>query len=221
MKTPYGQLTYPMGEIRPRHTDLGTMGPLRMVGSQPQLIGEDLPDLDSSELSGYGVHFTHGDNFGGDAYWGQVLKDTRKKNIPSAVADIVDALRLSGKKAGVDTAAAISIQTGVPLTEAALEVIATRKMGVTELQSRLATNRAAFARAKAQGKRNKARRLKVRVLALEKRLSEVSQGQMQAVSDLPGVAGEASRIPPWVTYAGLGLGALSVIIAISGKRKGK
>ena len=213
-----------MGEIQPRLGGLGVTRSLRLVGSQPHLIGEDLPDLDSSDLSGYGAYITHGNNFNGygaDAYWGQVLEDRRRKNIPSAIADVVDVLRQSGKKAGIDTAAAISIRTGVPVTEAAIEVISTRKMGKQELESRLATNRAALAQARSQGKRNKARRLKVRVLALEKRLSEISQGQNQAVKDLPGVAGEASRIPPWVTYAGLGLGALSVLIAIAGARKRK
>jgi hypothetical protein len=214
MSSGYGKSTCPMGEIRPHLDGIGTIRALRLVGSQPQLIGEDLPPID-----GYGAHLTHGNNFGGDPYWGQVLEDRRRKSVPGAIADVIEVLRQSGKKAGVDTAAAVSIQTGAPITEAALEVISTRKMGRSELESRLATNRAALAQARSKGQRARARRLKVRIVALEKRLGEVSMGQTQAVKDLPGVAGDSQRIPAWVTYAGVGLGALSVLIALAGTRK--
>lgn len=216
MSTKGGSVTCPLGDIHPHLDGWGTIRALRLVGSQPQLVGEDLPDLE-----GFGADLTHGANFGGDPYWGQVLEERRRKSVPAAVADIVETLRQSGKSAGVDTAAAISVRTGVPVTEAAVEVIATRKMGRAELESRLANNRAALARARAKGNRRQARRFQVRVLAIEKRLSEIGQGKKQAVKDLPGVAGDSERIPPWVTYAGLGLGALSVVIALAGMGKRK
>lgn len=206
--------TCPFGSIEPR--GFGAIRPLRLVGAQPALVGEDLPNIDE-----YGAYLTHGSNFGGDPYWGQVIEDRRAPSAASSIADVIQTLRQSGKKAGVDTAAAISLRTGVPVTEAAVEVIATRKLSADELQSRLATNRAALSRARSKGQSGKARRIRVRILALEQRLSQVEKGQKQAVADLPGVAGDAARIPPWVTYAGLGLGALSVMIALAGLRKSR
>lgn len=204
--------TCPYGSIEPHY---GVIRPLRLVGAQPELIGEELPSDD------LGAYLTHGNNFGGDPYWGQVVEERRGRSAAASIADVLQTLRQSGKKAGVDTAAAISIQTGVPVTEAAVEVIATRKLSSDELQSRLATNRAALARARTRGQTAQARKIKVRILALEQRLSQVQAGQKQAVADLPGVAGDAARIPPWVTYAGLGLGALSVVIALAGMRKNR
>ena len=172
----------------------------------------------------YGATLVRGNHFGGDPYWGayvpQVLESRKKKSVPGAIAAVLETLRQSGKEAGVDTAAALSVQTGVPLTEAALEVISTRKMGREELESRLANTKAAHANARKARKWNKARRLKVRMMALQSRLADLGQGKKHPVKDLPGSAGESLRIPPWVAYAGIGLGAASLIVGFIGL-KGK
>ena len=145
----------------------------------------------------------------------------KRSSAPAAIASVLSTLRNVGKNAGLDTAAAISVREGIPVSEAALEVISTSKLGAEDIKRRIAKLEAAAAVAKAKRQRSRYKKYRVRIAALRARLRDIDKGRVQAVRDVPAIAGDKSRIPPWVTWAGLGLGAASLLVALLSMGKGK
>jgi hypothetical protein len=166
------------------------------------------------DLGGHMVASNHYDGLG------QVEYESRR-SAPAAIASVLTVFRQAGKKAGLDTAAAISVREGIPVTEAAIEVISTKKMGADDLERRIAKLEAAASVAKSRGQRNKHKRYRIRLAALRARLADVNRGRKQAMADDPAIAGDKGRIPAWVTWAGLGLGAASLFLALraSGQKR--
>ena len=169
-------------------------------------------------IDGYGGNLIASNHYG-DLGVAEILVE-RRSSAPAAISAVVSTLRNIGKNAGLDTAAAISVREKIPVSAAALEVISTRGMGEDDLQRRIAQLEAKAAVAKNRRQRRKHKELRVRIVALRARLSDVRKGRVQGVKDMKAVAGDKSRIPPWVTYAGLALGAASVVIAVVATRKG-
>ena len=169
-------------------------------------------------IDGYGGNLIASNHYG-DLGVAEILVE-RRSSAPAAISAVVSTLRNIGKNAGLDTAAAISVREKIPVSAAALEVISTRGMGEDDLQRRIAQLEAKAAVAKNRRQRRKHKELRVRIVALRSRLSDVRKGRVQGVKDMKAVAGDKSRIPPWVTYAGLALGAASVVIAVVATRKG-
>ncbi|MAH45659.1 hypothetical protein CMI37_07505 [Candidatus Pacearchaeota archaeon] len=201
-------LTHPLGEVTSPYSAVGVMGPLRMAAGQPALVGEDL---------GYGADVVASNHYGRTT---EVIYESRRSPV-LAISDVLKTLRQTGRKAGLDTAAAISVREGVPVSEAAIEVIATRGMGEDDLARRIAKLETALASARAKRQRRRSKQLRVKIAALKMRLRDVTKGKKQAVRDMPGIAGDKGRIPPWVTWAGLALGAASLVVAVQATRKGK
>ena len=172
----------------------------------------------ASHISGYGGTLIASNNYG---QTGSGVIYEQRASAPRAIADVIETLRQAGKQAGLDTAASISVREGVPVSEAALEVISTRGMGAVELKRRIAGLQAKYKVAQSRRQFSKAKTIKIRLEALKARLRDVQNGKLQAVADMKAVAGDSSRIPPWVTYAGLGLGVASLAIALLSLGKGK
>lgn len=166
-----------------------------------------------------GAHLIAADHYGG--YGASEVLVEQRSSAPAAIASVLSTLRNVGKNAGLDTAAAISVREGIPVSEAALEVISTSKLGAEDIKRRIAKLEAAAATAKAKRQRSRYKKYRVRIAALRARLRDVEKGRVQAVRDVPTVAGDKSRIPPWVTWAGLGLGAASLLVALVSMGKGK
>ena len=107
-------ITDPLGSVRSPYSEYGKIPSLRLAASEPELIGQDpIPYL---ETDGFGATVIAGSNYGA---LGQII-DQKRTNPVTAIADVLETFRQSGKKAGLDTAAAISVREGVPVTEAAL-----------------------------------------------------------------------------------------------------
>jgi hypothetical protein len=211
--------------------------PIRRPGFGPAPYG-DLVQMDANfstspleissqaaSMSKQGWGNLHGHMVASNHYgdFGAVLSE-RRSSAPGAIASVLSAFREAGKNAGLDTAAAISVREGVPVTEAAIEVITTKKLGADDLERRIAKLEAAATVAKAKGQRTKYKRYRVRLAALRARLNDVKRGRKQAMADDPALAGDKGRIPAWVTWAGLGLGAASLLVALAsagGQRKKK
>ena len=158
-----------------------------------------------------------GNNYGA---LGQIIEQKRSNPV-TAIADVLETFRQSGKKAGLDTAAAISVREGVPVTEAALEVISTKKMGAQELQRRIAGVSAQLRTARSNRQSTKAKKLSVRLAALKARLRDVQSGKKQAIADDKAIAGDSNRIAPWVTYASLAVGVAGLFVALYGMTRKK
>jgi hypothetical protein len=170
---------------------------------------------------GYGATLVASNHYGA-VYQAGVISQKRV-SAPAMIADVLSVLRNVGRGEGLDTASAMTVRQGLPVSEAAVEVIASRKLGKKDLESRIASLEAKAAVAKSKGDTAKYNKLRVRAAALRARLKDVRAGKVQAVRDLPEVAGDKGRIPSWVTWAGLALGAASLVVAVMAvkRRKGK
>jgi BMFP domain-containing protein YqiC len=189
--------------------------------SPTQISSQAAAAQNAPGFQGYGGTLIASNHYG-DVYQAGVVSQKRV-SAPAMIADVLSILRQAGKGEGLDTAAAMTVREGLPVSEAAVEVIATRKLGKKDLERRIARLEAKAAVAKSQGDTTKYKKLKVRVAALRARLKDVRAGKVQAVRDLPEVAGDKGRIPSWVTWAGLALGAASLVVAVMAvkRRKGK
>ena len=228
---PSGPGPRPGGPSRPKPKPTGTTVPFqRRYGElAPSPIQMDAnfstsPLQISSQATAakqnFGGHMVASNHYGG---YGEAVSDSRR-SAPAAIASVLSVFREVGKNAGLDTAAAISVREGIPVTEAALEVISTKKMGAQDLERRIAKLEAGASVAKAKGQRGRYKKYRIRLAALRARLEDVKRGRKQALADDPAIAGDKGRIPPWVTWAGLGLGAASLVVtlfAMSKKRKSK
>lgn len=198
-----------------------TTGPIRPGAPRPSGPrpggGPTLPPFLRSGRN-FGAMVVAGNNYGA---LGQIIEQKRANPV-TAITDVIETFRQSGKQAGLDTAASISVREGVPVTEAALEVISTRKMGAQELQRRIAGVKAELRSARARKQRTKAKKLAVRLAALQARLRDVQSGKKQAIADDKAIAGDSTRIAPWITYASLAVGVAGLFVAlygIAGKKK--
>lgn len=173
----------------------------------------------SNQMNGYAGTLIASNHYGD---FGQAVPGTEKRrSAPAAIADVLETLRQAGKEAGLDTAAAISVREGIPVSEAAIEVISTRGMGAPELKRRIANLQAKYRVARSKKQRYRAKDLRVRIAALKARLRDVQSGRVQAVADMSAIAGDSTRVPPWVAYAGVGLGVASLAVALLSLNKGK
>lgn len=133
---------------------------------------------------------------------------------PAPIDAVVAALKQNGEAAGL----AVARRFGAGMVDGAQAWIKSRAWTEEQLAAEIARLRAL--RAKAPGASPD-----LRIEFLEKRIAEVraarakAQTPPQAVADLPEVARHG--IPPWVSYAGLGLAALSLLYAITRPGKGK
>jgi len=133
---------------------------------------------------------------------------------PAPVDAVVAVLRQDGEAAGLRLAG----RYGPAMVEGARAYIRARAWTEEELAAEIARHRAARARLA-----NPPPDFPLEFL--EKRIAEVrasrakAQTPPQAVADKPEIARHG--IPPWVSYAGLAIGAVSLLYAITRPTKGK
>ena len=185
--------------------------------TSPLEISSQATTMSKQGWGDLGGHMVASNHYSG---FGQVLAESRS-SAPAAIASVLSVFRTAGKRAGLDTAAAISVREGIPVTEAAIEVISTKKLGADDLERRIAKLEAASQVAKSRGQRRTYKKYRIRLAALRARLKDVKRGRKQALADDPAIAGDKGRIPAWVTWAGLGLGAASLLLALraSGQKR--
>jgi hypothetical protein len=131
------------------------------------------------------------------------------------IADIVNAFRSGGKQAGTVTAVNASVLYGPGIVDAAKTYLDGRADDVPALQRRLAYYRTYHAQASGQRKE----RLGFQIKMLETRLDALRVDPTeQAVADDPAQPGDtqkkADKIPKWLPYAALGIGAAGLFITL-------